>query len=76
MDVDCEMLHWKEVATTKIHVFGVSSSILIDTPCLSLPFLQILHGVATFTIMAYFCEVGVPEIIVPMLMMEVSYGAE
>jgi hypothetical protein len=33
---------------------------------------QILHGFATFTIMGYFCEVGVPEIIVPMLMMEVS----
>jgi hypothetical protein len=33
---------------------------------------QILHGVATFLVMAYFCEVGVPEIIVPMLLMEVS----
>jgi len=32
----------------------------------------ILHGVATFSVMAYFCEVGVPEIIVPMLMMEIS----
>ncbi|KAG7368893.1 TLC domain containing protein [Nitzschia inconspicua] len=32
----------------------------------------ILHGLATFTVMAYFCEVGVPEIIVPMLMMEIS----
>lgn len=31
-----------------------------------------MHGFATFTVMAYFCEVGVPEIIVPMLMMEVS----
>ena len=29
---------------------------------------QILHGVATFLVMAYFCEVGVPEIIVPMLL--------
>jgi len=32
----------------------------------------ILHGVATFLVMAYFCEVGVPEIIVPMLLMELS----
>jgi len=32
----------------------------------------ILHGVATFSIMAYFCEYGVPEIIVPMLLMEIS----
>jgi hypothetical protein len=31
-----------------------------------------MHGVATFSVMAYFCEVGVPEIIVPMLMMKVS----
>ena len=31
-----------------------------------------MHGVATTTIMLYFCEVGVPEIIVPMLLMEVS----
>ena len=31
-----------------------------------------MHGVATFTIFAYFCEYGVPEIIVPMLMMEVG----
>ena len=35
-------------------------------------FHQILHGVATLSIMAYFCEYGVPEIIVPMLLMEVS----
>jgi hypothetical protein len=34
--------------------------------------MQILHGFATFTIMAYFCEIGVPEIIVPMLTMEVN----
>lgn len=33
---------------------------------------QILHGVATLSIMSYFCEYGVPEIIVPMLLMEVS----
>jgi len=32
----------------------------------------ILHGVATFSIMAYFCEYNVPEIIVPMLLMEIS----
>mmetsp|Transcript_2901 Transcript_2901/g.6223 ORF Transcript_2901/g.6223 Transcript_2901/m.6223 type:complete len:283 (+) Transcript_2901:208-1056(+) len=32
----------------------------------------ILHGVATLSIMAYFCEYGVPEIIVPMLLMEIS----
>lgn len=32
----------------------------------------IMHGVATTTIMLYFCEVGVPEIIVPMLLMEIS----
>jgi len=32
----------------------------------------ILHGVATVSVMAYFCEVGVPEIITPMLMMEIS----
>ena len=33
---------------------------------------QILHGVATLTIMSYFCEYGIPEIIMPMLLMEVS----
>jgi hypothetical protein len=32
----------------------------------------ILHGVATFTIMAYFNELNVGEIIVPMLLMEVG----
>jgi len=32
----------------------------------------ILHGMATLSIMAYFCEYDVPEIIVPMLMMEIS----
>jgi len=32
----------------------------------------ILHGFATLSIMAYFCEYGVPEIIVPMLLMEIS----
>lgn len=32
----------------------------------------ILHGVATLSIMSYFCEYGVPEIIVPMLLMEIS----
>lgn len=32
----------------------------------------ILHGFATFSIMAYFCVVGVPEIINPMLLMEIS----
>eukprot|EP00536_Pseudo-nitzschia_multiseries_P009111 jgi/Psemu1/288237/fgenesh1_pg.247_\ len=32
----------------------------------------IMHGVATLSIMAYFCECGVPEIIVPMLLMEIS----
>jgi hypothetical protein len=31
-----------------------------------------MHGFATFTIMAYFCEFDVGEIIVPMLLMEVS----
>jgi hypothetical protein len=31
-----------------------------------------MHGLATFTIMAYFCEYDVGEIIVPMLLMEVS----
>jgi len=32
----------------------------------------ILHGFATFTIMAYFCYYDVAEIIVPMLLMEIS----
>lgn len=32
----------------------------------------ILHGCATLSVMSYFCEYGVPEIIVPMLMMEIS----
>eukprot|EP00529_Nitzschia_sp_RCC80_P032374 CAMPEP_0113473244 /NCGR_PEP_ID=MMETSP0014_2-20120614/17942_1 /TAXON_ID=2857 /ORGANISM="Nitzschia sp." /LENGTH=217 /DNA_ID=CAMNT_0000366001 /DNA_START=147 /DNA_END=797 /DNA_ORIENTATION=+ /assembly_acc=CAM_ASM_000159 len=32
----------------------------------------ILHGLATFSVMAYFCVVGVPEIITPMLLMEIS----
>eukprot|EP00934_Nitzschia_sp_Nitz4_P008546 Nitzschia sp. Nitz4//scaffold67_size101165//74513//75538//NITZ4_004536-RA/size101165-augustus-gene-0.15-mRNA-1//1//CDS//3329556495//8536//frame0 len=32
----------------------------------------LLHGLATFSVMAYFCEVGKPEVITPMLLMEVS----
>ncbi|VEU39242.1 unnamed protein product [Pseudo-nitzschia multistriata] len=32
----------------------------------------IMHGIATLSIMAYFCEYGVPEIILPMLLMEIS----
>lgn len=32
----------------------------------------IAHGVATLSIMAYFCEYGVQEIITPMLLMEIS----
>lgn len=35
-----------------------------------------MHGFATFTIMAYFCEYDVGEIIVPMLLMEVSLADE
>ena len=34
--------------------------------------LQIAHGVATLSIMAYFCYYGIPEIIMPMLLMEIS----
>ena len=33
---------------------------------------QIMHGIATTSVMAYFCEYGVPEIILSMLLMEVS----
>lgn len=32
----------------------------------------LMHGLATFSIMAYFCEFDVGEIIVPMLLMEIS----
>jgi len=32
---------------------------------------QMLHGVATFTVMAYFCEYQIGELILPMLLMEV-----
>jgi len=32
----------------------------------------IMHGIATLSIMSYFCEYGVPEIILPMLLMEIS----
>jgi len=32
----------------------------------------IMHGVATLTIMSYFCYYGIPEIITPMLLMEIS----
>jgi len=32
----------------------------------------IMHGVATLTIMSYFCWYGIPEIITPMLLMEIS----
>lgn len=34
-------------------------------------YFQIMHGVATLSIMSYFCFYGVAEIIMPMLMMEV-----
>ena len=36
-----------------------------------LPTVQILHGLATFSVMAYFCEYDFPQIITPMLLMEV-----
>jgi len=32
----------------------------------------ILHGLATFSVMAYFCEYDFPQIITPMLLMEIS----
>lgn len=32
----------------------------------------VLHGIATASVMSYFCEYGVPEIITPMLLMELS----
>jgi hypothetical protein len=32
----------------------------------------VLHGIATSSVMSYFCEYGVPEIITPMLLMEIS----
>lgn len=32
----------------------------------------IMHGIATTSVMSYFCEYGVPEIILPMLLMEIS----
>mmetsp|Transcript_27860 Transcript_27860/g.65479 ORF Transcript_27860/g.65479 Transcript_27860/m.65479 type:complete len:283 (-) Transcript_27860:515-1363(-) len=32
----------------------------------------ILHGIATWSVMSYFCFYGVPEIILPMLLMEIS----
>lgn len=31
-----------------------------------------LHGLATLTIMAFFCEIGFPQLVTPMLLMEVS----
>ena len=33
---------------------------------------QLLHGLATFSVMAYFCEYDLAEVITPMLLMEVN----
>lgn len=47
-------------------IFDLKEGILMGKPDF------IMHGIATLTIMSYFCYYGVPEIIMPMLMMEIS----
>jgi len=47
-------------------VFDLKEGILMGKPDF------IMHGVATLSIMSYFCFYDVPEIIMPMLMMEIS----
>jgi len=47
-------------------IFDLKEGILMGKPDF------IMHGVATLTIMSYFCWYGVPEIIMPMLLMEIS----
>jgi len=47
-------------------IFDLKEGILLGKPDF------IMHGVATLSIMLYFCFYGVPEIIMPMLLMEIS----
>jgi hypothetical protein len=51
---------WSSVLTTPLHTTRYHHH------------LQLLHGVGTFTVMAYFCEYGIGELILPMLLMEVK----
>jgi len=45
---------------------------IIEAIFKSLPKDFLLHGVATFGVMAYFCEYNIPEIVLPFLLMEIS----
>ena len=49
---------------------GYSLFDLIEGMKLSLDF--VLHGAATLSVMAFYCEMDAPEIVAPMLLMEVS----
>lgn len=50
--------------------YGLFDMFEVMTKSLSKDFL--LHGVATFSVMAYFCEIHMPEIVLPFLLMEIS----
>mmetsp|Transcript_31613 Transcript_31613/g.63857 ORF Transcript_31613/g.63857 Transcript_31613/m.63857 type:complete len:255 (-) Transcript_31613:285-1049(-) len=45
---------------------------ILEAMIKSLPKDFLLHGVATFGVMAYFCEYHIPEIVLPFLLMEIS----
>eukprot|EP00986_Skeletonema_menzelii_P008073 scaffold3310_cov87-Skeletonema_menzelii.AAC.3 len=45
---------------------------ILEAMLKSLPRDFLLHGVATFGVMAYFCEYHIPEIVLPFLLMEIS----
>jgi len=50
--------------------YGIFDIFEATTKSLSKDFL--LHGIATFGVMAYFCENDIPEIVLPFLLMEIS----
>lgn len=52
--------------------YGIFDILEVMTKSLSSDFL--LHGVATFGVIAYFCEYNIPEIVLPFLLMEISTG--
>jgi hypothetical protein len=45
---------------------------ILEATIKSLPKDFLLHGIATFAVMAYFCEYNIPEIVLPFLLMEIS----
>ena len=45
---------------------------ILEATVKSLPRDFLLHGIATFGVMAYFCEYHIPEIVLPFLLMEIS----